>query len=72
MSIGGGTTGVMLKSNLMKADSLMNFRISEHTDITELKRILITLISETKQTEEVLVNRCNKVREMLDLYEARI
>lgn len=67
-----GATGIMLKSNLMKADSLMNFRINENTDISELKKVLINLISETQQTEEVLLNRCNKVREMLDLYEARI
>lgn len=71
MSI-GGATNIMLKSNLMKADSLMNFRINEHTDISELKRTLISLIAETKSTEETLLNRCNKVREMLDLYEARI
>ncbi|CDW91617.1 UNKNOWN [Stylonychia lemnae] len=70
MSAGGAT--MMLKSNLMKADSLMNFRINENTDITELKKVLINLIAETQQTEEVLVNRCNKIREMLDLYEARI
>ena len=46
MSVGGGAT-MMLKSNLMKADSLMNFRINENTDITELKRVLINLIAET-------------------------
>ena len=61
-----------MKSNLMKADYLMNFRLNEHTDTTELKRVLLGLIGETHQAHELLVLRCNKLREMLDLYEARI
>lgn len=62
----------IMKSNMMNTDTLLNFRIGENTDIGELKKILIQLISDTKQTQETLALRCNKVREMLDLYEARI
>ena len=62
----------IMKSNLMKADYLMNFRINENTDINELKRVLISLIGETQSTYDVLQTRSNKVREMLDLYEARV
>jgi hypothetical protein len=56
----------------MKADSLLNFRLNEHTDVTDLKKVLISLIADTQQNNETLVSRCNKLREMLDLYEARI
>jgi hypothetical protein len=38
----------MMKSNLMKADSLLNFRLNENTDMSELKKVLLFLISETQ------------------------
>ena len=44
-SIFGGNS--LMKSNLMKADTLMNFRLNENTDTTELKRVLLSLISDT-------------------------
>ena len=69
-SVFGGAS--IMKSNLMRADTLMNFRLNENTDTVELKRVLLTLISDTQQTQEILVQRCAKLREMLDLYEARI
>jgi len=61
-----------MKSNMMKSDSVLNFRLNENSDVLELKRALLFLVAETQQTHDQLVNRCNKVREMLDLYEARV
>ena len=39
-----------MKSNLSKADSLMNFRLNENADVSELKKVLIQLISDTQLT----------------------
>ena len=44
-SVFGGAS--IMKSNLMRADTLMNFRLNENTDTVELKRVLLTLISDT-------------------------
>ena len=57
---------------MQKADSLMNFRLTEHTDILELKRTLLSLISDTHLLHNTLLTRCNQLRDMLTLYESRI
>lgn len=44
----GGPSGFLMKSNLMKADSMLNFRLNETSDFTELKKVLLYLISETQ------------------------
>ena len=67
---GGNIT--LMKSNLMKADYLMNFRIDEGTDIHELKRMLMQLISETQTLYETLHLRSNKLREVVDLYQSNV
>ena len=45
-SVFGGVS--IMKSNLMRADTLMNFRLNENTDTGELKKVLMTLISDTQ------------------------
>jgi hypothetical protein len=44
-TINGGN--ILMKSNLMKADSMINFRLNENTDMVELKKVLLTLIADT-------------------------
>jgi hypothetical protein len=53
----------------MYADTLMNFRISEHSsDIAEVKKVLISLIGETHSALELLTTRCNKVKEIVEIF----
>ena len=42
--------GMVMKSNLMKSDYLMNFRLNEHTDTVQLKQVLLQLIADTHCT----------------------
>jgi len=50
----------------------LNFKVTEETEIGEIKRILMTLISETKTLHDTMTLRCNKLKEYLDLYQSNI
>lgn len=62
-----------MRSNLMYADTLMNFKVTEYsTNIPDIKKVLISLIGESQNVLELLNLRCNKIKEIVDLYESRI
>ena len=50
----------------------MNLNYHTETELADVKRILLKQIIETQQHNETMVLRCNKLREMIDLFNTRI